>query len=187
MAHFDTYAAMLAEWQSRMNLVGPATLNDIWGRHFGDSAQLLALDPAPDQPWLDVGSGAGFPALVLALLGRSNLYLVEATGKKCRFLEAVADALDLRSSVKIHQARIEALPEFAAGVISARACAPLVRLFDWGLRFATRGTRWVLLKGQTAEREIEAARSRFAFEPVATPSRSDPRGVVLSISHVRRR
>ena len=184
LERLDRYAALLTDWQTRMNLVGPATLDDIWGRHFADSAQLLKLAEDLPGPWIDIGSGAGFPALVMALLGRADVHLVEATAKKCRFLEAVADELGL--AVTIHNARVESMPAFPAGVISARAAAPLERLFDWGLRFARPATRWILPKGATVDEELSAARTRFGFDAELVASITDPRGRVVVATRVRR-
>lgn len=184
LARFDRYAELLVEWQGRMNLVGPATLPQVWERHFADSAQLLPFAQGTSGPWLDIGSGAGFPALVVALLGRRDVHLVDSTAKKCRFLETVAAELDL--PVTIHNARIEALPAFAAGVISARAAAPLDKLFDWGLRFARPGTRWILPKGAAADEELSAARARFVFDAALHPSITDPRGRLVVATGVRR-
>ena len=185
LAKFDRYADLLVEWQARMNLVGPATLGDIWGRHFADSAQLLPLADGVPGPWLDIGSGAGFPALVVALLGRRDVHLVDSTAKKCRFLETVAAELGL--DVTIHNARIESMPAFAAGIISARAAAPLERLFDWGLRFARPATRWILPKGAGVEEELSAARARFAFDATLAASITDPRAQIVVARGVRRR
>lgn len=183
---FDRYADMLIDWQSRMNLVGPSTLQDIWGRHFADSAQLYTLAGGRSGPWIDLGSGAGFPALVVSLLGAPNVHLVESTAKKCRFLEAVRDALDLQG-VTIHNKRVEALAPMAADVISARALANLGQLFEWGLRFATPKTLWLLPKGEAASDEIAAARLKYNFDVDLVPSRSDPRGKIVIAGRVRRK
>jgi 16S rRNA (guanine527-N7)-methyltransferase len=187
MAMFGIYAEMLTDWQGRMNLVGPSTLADIWGRHFADSAQVLPLAGDITKPWLDIGSGAGFPGIVVALLGATQVHLVESTAKKCRFLEAVCAATGVEAQVTVHNRRIESLPRFAAGIISARACANLGQLFEWGLPFATRATRWVLPKGATADEEVSAAREKFAFDAELVPSRSDERGRIVIASGVKRR
>lgn len=184
----DLYAKMLVDWQTRMNLVGPATLAQLWQRHMLDSAQLL-LVPGLDRsaPWLDIGSGAGFPALVLALLGVSPIHLVEATAKKCRFLAAVAQATDISHRIRLHNARIEELSPLSTAVLTARACAPLVRLLAWGYRHSTPSTRWVLLKGEGVAAEIAAAKVEWSFHVEQHPSLSDPRGVVLELTRVARR
>lgn len=181
---FDTYAAMLAEWQERMNLVGPATLAHIWERHFADSAQLVPLGTAP---WLDLGAGAGFPGLVIALLGGGPVDLVEATGKKTDFLTAVAEATGIADRVRIHRARIEAMPLLQPATIVARACASLTQLFDWGVRFAGPTTRWVLPKGARAADEIAEAGLRFRFEHDLVRSVTDPLARIVVAHDVRRR
>ena len=127
------YADLLAHWQRSINLVAPSTLPNVWSRHFADSAQLGSL--APDaRLWLDLGSGAGFPGLVVALLQAQvpdfRMHMVESNRKKCAFLAEVARAL--QTPVDIHAMRIEDLPEKAQSlrpdVVSARALAPLPRL-----------------------------------------------------------
>lgn len=185
IAAFDTYAALLADWQSRMNLVGPATLPALWDRHFADSAQLVALAPT-DQPWLDIGAGAGFPGIVVALLTGARVHLVESVGKKASFLNALIQELALHDRVTVEHARVESMPCFPVGVITARACAPLAQLFDWGQRFATHSTLWVLPKGQTVDAELAAAQAAWRFDAALVPSRTDPRGRIVVARDVRR-
>ena len=185
MAKFDAYAAMLVDWQARMNLVAPSTLATVWNRHFADSAQLVALAKGATT-WLDLGSGAGFPALVVALLAPGHFHLVEATTKKCHFLGAVATALDLSDRVTIHNCRIEALPRLSPDIITARACASLTQLFEWGLPHAS-AARWLLLKGRTATDEVTAARAIFAFDHCLIASRTDPNARIVEAQRVRRR
>lgn len=182
------YAELLAEWQRLMNLVGPSTLPDIWERHFRDSAQLAELTPTLGHKpvWLDIGAGGGFPGLVLATLGAGEIHLVESVAKKCRFLRAVADELKLDDAI-IHNDRVEALPRFRADVITARACANLAQLFDWGLRFAASSTVWLLPKGAAVEEELAAAQQRYAFEAELVPSRTDERGRIVVARGVKRK
>ena len=184
LARFDRYAALLHDWQARMNLVGPSTLPALWSRHFADSAQLMAL--AGPGPWLDIGAGAGFPGLVAALLGASPVHLVESITKKARFLESVTGELAL-DGVTVHNERVETLPSFPVATIAARACAGLDRLFDWGLRFASPETRWLLPKGATVDDELAAAGHAFVFHVEQVPSRTDPRGRIVVARDVRRR
>ena len=186
MADLNTYAVMLADWQARMNLVGRSTLSVIWSRHFADSAQLVSIAPGGGI-WLDIGAGAGFPGLVVALLSESKVTLVESTAKKCRFLEAVVAELGLEQQVTVRNARIEALPAFAVDVITARACAPVAQLFEWGTRFTQRSTQWLLPKGATVGAELEAARLQFDFDAELVPSRTDDRGRIVVARDVRRR
>jgi len=184
MAKFDRYAELLMAWQARFNLVGPATLPEVWTRHFADSAQLMRL--AGPGVWVDLGSGAGFPGLVAAVLGAGPLHLIESTAKKAGFLRLVADELAL-PQVTVHNARVESLPAFPAATISARACAPLARLFDWGLRFATPETRWLLPKGAGFAAELVDARRAFRFEAEPVPSLTHPDARIVSAFHVERR
>jgi 16S rRNA (guanine527-N7)-methyltransferase len=187
MAKFDRYADLLGEWQQRMNLVGPSTLPQLWHRHFADSAQLLPLAGA-GRSWLDIGAGAGFPGLVLALLDPSaKLTLVESIAKKCRFLEEVVAQLDLSAQVTIENRRIETLPRQKFDVITARALAALDQLFDWGLPFAGSGSRWLLPKGMRYAEEIEAASHRFSFAHDLIPSQTDDLARIIVATGVQRR
>ena len=187
LARFDRYAALLADWQTRMNLVGPSTLPDIWQRHFADSAQLLPL-AGTGKSWLDIGAGAGFPGLVIALLDpTARLTLVESIAKKCRFLNHVAAELDLVSQVTIANIRVESLPRQKFDIITARAAASLDRLFDWGLPYAGSGTRWLLPKGRAVSDELAVASKRFAFDHGLVPSATDPEARIVIATGVERR
>ncbi len=179
------YAEMLIDWQTRMNLVGPATLSDIWRRHLLDSAQLALLAPLSGSSWIDLGTGAGFPGLVLAILGAGEVHLVDATAKKCRFLEAVAEATGVSATITIHNARIEDLSPFYPQFITSRACAPLARLLPWAYRFQGPKTRWLLLKGQDIENELTEAGKSWRFERTLHPSLSDARGQIVDLANVR--
>jgi 16S rRNA (guanine527-N7)-methyltransferase len=170
-----------------MNLVAASTLPDVWQRHVADSAQLAVLaDAGPTTTWLDLGSGAGFPALVLACLAPGTFHLVEATAKKCAFLAAAAATLGVADRVVIHNGRIEALPVFAADIVTARACASLTQLFAWGQAFAPQG-RWLLLKGRTAADEVAAAAREFSFDHRLVASRTDDEARIVAAGNVRRR
>lgn len=187
LARFDAYAAMLIEWQARMNLVGPKTLPLLWDRHFTDSAQLLAI-AGPGKGWLDFGAGAGFPGLVLALLDPGARFtLVESIGKKCQFLKAVVEKLGLGDRVVIENRRIETLPSQKFDVITARALAALDQLFDWGLPYAGSGTLWVLPKGARAGDEIIGAIQRFSFDHRLIPSKTDRDARIVVATGVKRR
>jgi 16S rRNA (guanine527-N7)-methyltransferase len=184
---FDTYAAMLADWQTRMNLVGPSTLSMVWERHFADSAQLLALS-GPGKSWLDIGAGAGFPGLVIALLDpEAQLTLVESITKKCRFLSEVVEKLALSGRVKVENRRVETLPRLKFDIITARALAALEQLFDWGLDYAGSGTHWLLPKGARVADEVLAAGRRFSFEHDLIPSRTDDDARIVVATGVKRR
>ena len=163
------YAEILAQWQKRTNLVSPSTLPALWSRHFADSAQLCAL--APDaRLWLDLGSGAGFPGLVVGIMqaGKPDfrMHLVEANQKKCAFLAEVVR--ETKAPVDIHAMRIEDLAESAQSlkpdVVSARALAPLPRLFELAAPFFGERTKGLFLKGREAEAEIAAAHEDWEFD-----------------------
>jgi 16S rRNA (guanine527-N7)-methyltransferase len=187
LAQFDRYAALLTDWQTRMNLVGPSTLAIIWQRHFTDSAQILAL-AGEGRSWLDIGAGAGFPGLVIALLDPSaRLTLVESIAKKCRFLDEVVRTLELQDRVTIENRRVETLPRAKFDIITARALAALDQLFDWGLPYAGSGTRWILPKGARVETELSIATERFAFDYSLVPSRTDAAARIVVASGVKRR
>lgn len=183
----DRYADLLGDWQTRMNLVGPSTLPHVWTRHFADSAQLLAL-AGVGKSWLDIGAGAGFPGLVLALLDpTAHFTLVESITKKCRFLAEVVEALGLGSRVVIANQRIEALPRQKFDIITARALANLAQLFDWGLPYAGSGTRWILPKGVRVAEEIEFAERHFVFHHDLLPSLTDSEARIVLASGVKHR
>lgn len=185
MQQLGRYAELLVEWQGRMNLVGPATLADIWGRHFADSAQLVRLVPA-DRHWLDIGSGGGFPGMVLATMGWGRMTLVDSISKKARFLEAVRDELGLADRVTVICGRIEALPTMGAQVATARAAAPLVQLMDWALRHVRPGGLQVFPKGRRWDEEVAEARKKFRFELKTADSMTDPDARILLLSDVKR-
>jgi 16S rRNA (guanine527-N7)-methyltransferase len=187
LAQFDTYAALLTDWQTRMNLVGPSTLAAVWQRHFSDSAQILAI-AGERRSWLDIGAGAGFPGLVIALLDPlARLTLVESIAKKCRFLDAVVTTTGLQDRVTIENRRVETLPRAKFDIITARALAALDQLFDWGLPYAGSGTRWILPKGARVDDELAIASKRFAFDYSLVPSRTDAAARIVVASGVKRR
>jgi 16S rRNA (guanine527-N7)-methyltransferase len=171
----DRYAALLAHWQKSTNLVAPSTLPRLWPRHFADSAQIRDLAPEA-RLWLDLGSGAGFPGLVVAILQTGQpdfrMHLVESNKKKCAFLAEVAR--ETKAPVDIHAMRIEELAESAHSlrpdVVIARALAPLPRLFELVQPFFGPRTRGLFLKGREAEAEIEAAKMTWDFAATLHPS-----------------
>lgn len=183
-----TYQAMLHKWQNSVNLVAPSTLSDSWVRHFEDSVQILPhLEGV--QTLVDIGSGAGFPGLVVAIAKPDmQVHLIESDGKKCAFLSAVAREVGAKN-VHVHNARIEKnLPALRADVVSARALAPLVDLIDWTRSQWGREenpARLVLLKGADFLREIDVAHTRFSFDVQAHKSVTDQDGRILCISGIR--
>ena len=149
----DRFAGLLVEENGRQNLIAASTIPSLWVRHIADSAQLLALDPARDGLWVDLGSGPGLPGLVVAILSERPMLLVESRRRRCEFLRGVAADLDL-THVEVAEAPLERVGTRAAATISARAFAPLDRLIALSTRFSTESTRWLLPKGRNAVKEL---------------------------------
>ena len=177
----DAFRALLARANEHMNLVGESTLQDFWGRHFIDSAQLLWFSPTT-RVWADLGSGAGLPGIILAILlkGRQKamVHLVESMSKRCRFLGEVVQVLDLPAVV--HNQRAETLM-LKVEVVTARACAPLDRLLGYAQPFLARGATGLFLKGADIDNEIREARKTWRFASDTMGSLSDPRGHLLAV------
>lgn len=183
----ETYAKLLTQWQAKINLVAPATLTDVWHRHFADSAQLVALAPPEARSWVDLGSGAGFPGLVVATLlaekGRCRVTLCESDTRKAAFLSDVKRKLGL--AVDIMPTRIEIDSTHASvgqvDVVSARALAPLQRLVPLAAPFFHEQTVGLFLKGREAEKEIADVAVAWAFEFELKPSMTDREGRIAVI------
>ena len=181
----SAYLAVLRRWQRRINLVGASTLADPWRRHVLDSAQLAPLLP-PDGPRLiDLGSGAGFPGLVLAILTPARVRLVECDARKCAFLVEAARVTG--APVEIANARLESLPPAAYDIVSARALAPLRKLLEYAGKLLAPNGSCLLLKGRTWRAELTRAAETWKMRATPIPSRSDPTGVVLKIDDLSRR
>jgi 16S rRNA (guanine527-N7)-methyltransferase len=184
LQRLEAYAALLLAWSARINLIGRATLGDLWRRHFLDSAQLLPLIPAGTRSLVDLGSGAGFPGLVLAIFGVPGVELIEADSRKAAFLREAARITE--TDVVIRGCRIEAVPPHVADVITARACAPLDWLLTLGERFIGPRTSCLFLKGERAAEELTAAGKAWTMTVSRYPSRADPGGSVLLLQQVVR-
>ncbi len=182
-----TYEDLLRRWQRAVNLVAPSTLGSIWGRHFGDSAQLLALAPETAERWVDLGSGAGFPGLVLAILlkerGHGHVTLIESDKRKAAFLAEVARKTG--AAVEIVAERIEkSATRDKLGpidVITARALAPLSRLLGLAAPLSSPTTTGLFLKGKDAAAEVREARREWTFEATLVPSMTEPGARVVVI------
>ena len=179
LARLEAYAGLLTRWSDRINLVGRDTLTDLWRRHMLDSAQLRPLIPDGAQSLIDLGSGAGFPGLVLAILGAPGVELVEADSRKAAFLREAARVTE--ANVTIRPCRIAALPPHPVDVVTARAIAPLDRLLDLAWPFLGPGTACLLPKGERAEEELTLARKDWTMIASRHQSIADPRGVVLRL------
>jgi 16S rRNA (guanine527-N7)-methyltransferase len=181
MRDLDRYRLMLEDWNGRLNLVGPSALASFWPRHALDSAQLLRL--APDAlRWADLGTGAGLPGLILAIMLKTRpgarIHLVETLTKRCRFLEAVVEALDLPAEVI--NGRAEAIP-LAVDVVTARAVAALPRLLTFAHPCLKAGAVGLFLKGRTAQSELDEARLDWRLDAELIQSLSDPDGRIVEI------
>lgn len=188
MERLDAYVRLLGEWQGRMNLVSPSTLAKTWTRHIDDSLQLLDYVPATSRQWIDLGAGAGFPGLAVAVaVPEMAVTLVESRAKKCAFLSAVVETLGLGDRVTIDNRRIESIPERPFDIISARALAALPQLFDWGRRFQASHSLWVLPKGRSVEAELADARRVYRFGHALKPSRTDADARIVLAWQVERR
>jgi 16S rRNA (guanine527-N7)-methyltransferase len=182
------YADLLAKWQRSINLVAADSLNDLWRRHMLDSAQLYRLLPPQGHRLVDLGSGAGFPGLVLAAMGAPDVHLVESDGRKCAFLAEAARAagLDPGMNPVIHRSRLEELRGLTADIVTARACAPLDRLLTYAEPFLRPGTICLFLKGSAVDAELTEAANRWRMTVERLPSASDPSGTILRIGQVAR-
>jgi len=186
MADLETVIERLTAANAVMNLVGPDTIPDVWNRHIFDSAQLLDLAPEA-ATWADLGAGAGFPGLVLAILLKdradSHVWLIDSLGKRCRFLQEVVDALSLRATVVNGRAEEQRIK---VDIVTARALAPMDRLLGYAQPYLQRGAQGLFLKGEKAEAELIEARKVWQFDSSLSVSRSDPRGRIVSVRSLRR-
>lgn len=182
LERLSVYADLLVKWQARINLVGPSTLPALWERHMLDSAQLA--DHLPAGPILDLGSGAGFPGLVLAILRGGPVHLVESDARKCAFLREVA-RLTAADAV-VHTVRIETLAPFPVAAITARALAPLPKLLEMAEKFLLPEVQCLFLKGRNSEEELTEARKDWMMTVERIPSLVDPSGQILHLREVYR-
>ena len=190
LTRLELHAALLQKWQKAINLVSNDSLDYLWQRHMVDSAQLADLIPS-DRPIniLDMGSGAGFPGMVLAILASDHgrqwtVHLAESDSRKVAFLATVAR--ETATQVTIHNKRLENLTQISADVVTARAFAPLDRLLGHAIQFLAPGGECLCLKGVGAEDELTAAHKTWKMKVNHLPSRSGPTGVILRIRELSR-
>ena len=179
----SAYADLLRRWQGTINLVGPKTLDDLWRRHMLDSAQLLPLAPRA-RSWIDLGSGAGFPGLVLAILGAPEVLLIESNARKCAFLREAARLSGVAPIV--HNARIESLEPWPVDAVVARACAPLSKLLGYAAPFRGPEGVCLFLKGQDIDKELTETTKYWNITAERRTSVSDPSSTVLRLTEVSR-
>jgi 16S rRNA (guanine527-N7)-methyltransferase len=178
---FQVYLTLLEKWQRRINLVSNSTLADAWQRHILDSGQLAAYYPPQTRQILDVGSGAGFPGLILAIMGGVTVDLVESDQRKAVFLSTVIRELGL--SAKVHNQRIEKLPNLRPDVITARALAPVPKLLNLIETQMSAECVYLFLKGASVEDELTNLQSYSTMVATTHPSLSGSTGVVLELKN----
>ena len=183
----DSYVAMLLEEMDHQNLIAESTREHIWARHIVDSAQLLTLvpEPAADASWIDLGSGAGLPGMVVAILSGYHVTMIEMRRKRIDFLHQVVGALGLANASvfggKVEQARLDT----PATVVSARAYAPMEKLIASAAHLTDFSTLWVLPKGQNYKNELEIARTLWQSDTRVEGSLTAPDSAILVLTHVR--
>ena len=185
MNKLDAFAALVREENERQNLVSKASLDHLWARHIADSAQLLVHVPSPSASWIDLGSGPGFPGLVVAALHGGPVTLVEERRLRVDFLQRAAVMLGV--DVEILGMKAERVPRRAYDVISARAFAPLPRLLELATGFSTAKSLWVLPKGRNAQSELDALESSWQGEFRLEQSVTDPEARIIVATGVTRR
>jgi 16S rRNA (guanine527-N7)-methyltransferase len=181
------FGVMVAQWTAKINLISASTVPDLWQRHILDSAQLFDL--ASQEPvWADLGSGGGFPAVVLAIMARDTrpdavFNLIESDQRKCAFLRKVVGDLGLKA--KVHAVRAESLPAVGAHTLTARALAPLTDLLAHVQHHLHPQGRAILPKGTRAMEEVDLARRKWTFDLEVRPSRTDANAQILLIENLR--
>jgi len=190
-SRLDRFVEVLLRWQDKLNLIGHSTVGEIWARHVADSLQLLPL-ASEAKCWIDLGSGAGFPGIVLAcaLTGRAGavVHLVESIGKKAAFLREAVHQLGL--AAEVHAIRIEDFvknSKLQPDVVTARALAPLDRLLELASPLLMKGTLGVFPKGQDVEGELTRASKYWNIDAQLVPSRTSPQARIVVVRGLKRR
>ena len=183
----EAFRELLLAESYTQNLVSRASLADFWARHVLDSSQLASLAPEKVTNWVDLGTGAGFPGLIIALLRPIPVTLVEARRLRCDFLARAAGTLGVAGQVEILCRRLETVPTRPFDAISARAFAPLDKLLLLAERFSTNETVWILPKGRNAKSELDAALKSWQGDFRLEPSLTDPDARIIVARNVRRR
>jgi len=188
LARLNAFAALLAKWNPAINLVAPSTLGQLWTRHFLDSAQVLEV--APDgQSWADIGTGGGFPGLIVAILAaekRPDLRVtcIESDLRKATFLRTVARETGVE--VEVISKRIEQVEPLGADILSARALASLTQLLAFAERHLSPDGRALFLKGANHATEVKEALEMWSFRADTYPSKTSSEAVILSLGDIHR-
>jgi 16S rRNA (guanine527-N7)-methyltransferase len=182
----ERYIELLLAENERQNLIARSTIDEIWRRHIVDSAQIIPFAPRPDSSWLDIGSGAGLPGLVIAILTEGSVTLVEPRKLRADFLQQATETLGLSRRVAVHTAKVERITG-SFDIITARAVASFEALLRISRHLSTDKTRWLFPKGKSAQSELDEARRTWQGEFRLEPSRTDPEAAIIIAEHVERR
>ena len=184
----ESYSSLLVKWQKAKNLVANSTIDDRWRRHFLDSAQLYPLirrhHPTKPLKILDIGSGAGFPGLVLSIMGLGATTMVEANGRKCTFMKNVAR--ETSAPAIVLNERIESVVPQEFDIVTSRACAKITQLLDWSIPFLGPNSEIWLLKGATAEDELTQATALWNMAVERFDSKTSRDGMILRLSAIKK-
>ena len=181
---FAVYKNLLLKWQKSVNLISPSTTDHIDKRHFVDSKQLFDFIKNKNLKIADLGSGAGFPGMILAIMGCSNVTLIESDKKKAIFLQNVSR--ETKTPVKTINKRIENVSRETFDVITARALATTSQILIWSDNLRHNQTEYLLLKSGKAEQELTEARQLYYFEDQLIQSQTDPNSYIVRLSHIQR-
>lgn len=187
IGRLEVFAELLRKENERQNLVSKASLDRLWERHILDSAQLIRFAPPDAGLWLDLGTGAGFPGLLVPLFHPAKVILVESRRLRADFLRTAASVLGIAERVEVVCSRLETVAASPCDVISARAFAPLPKLLALAERFSTPATVWILPKGRNAKSELDAARSSWQGDFRLEPSLTDAESQIIVATGVRRK
>ena len=179
VARVETFLTMVVAENEQQNLIAPSTIDTIWMRHAVDSAQLIDLAPS-DGVWIDVGTGGGFPGMIVALLRDAPITMVEPRGRRVAFLEHCVEALGLRDQATVVGTKVQHIATPAA-IISARAVASVEKLLQASAHCATPGTRWVLPRGRMTQAELAALKRCRGKMFHVEHSLTDPDSIILVI------
>jgi 16S rRNA (guanine527-N7)-methyltransferase len=180
----DHFASEVLRWTPAINLISKSSMYQIWQRHILDSAQIYPFGDSFEK-WVDMGSGGGFPGIVMAIMGAQNMVLVESDKRKATFLQHIARQMAL--PVTVVPKRMDDFPSQGANTVSARALASLTQLLDHATPHLTQGGRAVFPKGRGANTELAEAQEKWAFDCTKMPSKTDPEAAILVIENIRRR
>ena len=187
VASFDQMVAMVADENSQQNLIAPSTIPALWSRHIVDSLQLVDLAKDAAGPWVDIGTGGGFPGLAIAVVRPGPMVLVEPRRKRADFLEVTASALAVAAHVSVHARKIEAIPAVVAAVISARAVASIDTILRIAAHVSDEKTVWLLPRGRFDASEMIHLRQRWSFVFHVEQSLTDAESSIVVMTGVRAR